>query len=122
MSKNTVAFFKAKCEKTGKTFYVRFDLAADDKWCQSYGLKDLPTEGIESSAKTEDIKIDTSNFRVGPQYKCPHCGNTGIVSCGNCHCCHDGSNMWHCPKTDERGYLKEGEYTKSYFGAGGNGQ
>lgn len=30
------------------------------------------------------MEIDISQTTVGPQYKCPYCGNKGYVRCGSC--------------------------------------
>lgn len=95
-------FLEVKCKKTHSTFYARFDLAADDKWVLTYGEKNLPRTSGSSSGK--NVNHDLSNCRVGPQYGCPYCGNTGFVKCSRCgkytcysegrftceHCGHSG--------------------------------
>lgn len=83
----TLFFLKARCANTHKDFYIRHDFAADDRWVLTYGLKELPTSGDVSGV---GMQVDYGSVRVGPQYKCPHCGNTNIVHCGKCgeYTCH----------------------------------
>ena len=85
---------KAHCSVHKKVFYIRYDLGADDVWCESYGLKELPPEyhGEEGSGSSS---LDISNSRVGPMYKCPWCGNRSWWRHGsNSSCqaisCYDG--------------------------------
>ena len=73
-------FLEAKCESAKRVFYPRYDLAADDKWVLTYGVENLTSGHIASCS----IEIDISNARIGPQYKCPYCGNTAFVKCGKC--------------------------------------
>lgn len=75
-------FLEAKCVNTNKDFYIRFDKAAGGVWCQTYGVKNKPVDSTGSSFQSSEIDISTST--VGPQYQCPHCGNTGYVRCGSC--------------------------------------
>ena len=86
----TLFFLKAKCASTHRDFYIRYDFAADDRWVKTYGVTELPSGGNISS---EGIEIDYSTVRMGPQYKCPHCGNRAFVQCGNCgeNTCHPAS-------------------------------
>lgn len=42
MSKPTVVFIPAKCNKTNKEFYIREDLAADGMWVRTYGITSIP--------------------------------------------------------------------------------
>jgi predicted RNA-binding Zn-ribbon protein involved in translation (DUF1610 family) len=121
MSKNVVVFIPAMCNKTGKKFYIREDLAADDMWVRTYGLPSIPSGEGSSSP---EVKIDFSNHRIGPQYKCPHCGNERIFLCTDCGvkaCCYDGADTWRCPKTGQSGsFAAEG--ASSITGSGGSGQ
>ena len=103
MSKPTVVFIPAKCNKTGKEFYIREDLAADGMWVRTYGVTSVP-EG--ENGTSSEIVIDYNNHRQGPQYQCPHCGNKRIFLCTECGvkaCCHDGSEAWFCPVTNKSG-------------------
>lgn len=75
-------FLEAKCANTDKVFYIRFDKAAGGAWCQTYGLKSKPT-GSEAGS-SQNLKIDISKAKKGPQYRCPHCANTSYVRCGHC--------------------------------------
>ena len=90
-------FLEAKCVNTGKAFYIRFDKAAGGKWCQTYGVKDKPISVSGSTNNT--LQIDISKASVGPQYKCPFCGNTGYVRCGTCgkiSCKPNNDKKFHC--------------------------
>lgn len=82
-------FLEAKCVKCGKTFYPRYDLAADDCWVLTYGEKELPVGQQAVGSNGPNIKI--TKRRTGPQYKCPWCRNTDFVRCGRCGkiTCHD---------------------------------
>lgn len=75
-------FLEAKCVKTKADFYIRFDKAAGGVWCQTYGVKFAPQSTAGTAYNKMEIDISKSTF--GPQYKCPHCGNTGYVRCGTC--------------------------------------
>lgn len=82
MAKN-LFFLEAKCAKTGRLFYPRYDLAADDCWVLTYGQKDLPAGQSAETSGSSGIEIKAK--RKGPQYKCPWCGNISYVRCGACH-------------------------------------
>ena len=121
MSKPTVVFIPAKCNKTGKEFYIREDLAADGMWVRTYGVTSI-SEG--EKGVSSEIVIDYNNHRQGPQYKCPHCGNTRIFLCKDCGvkaCCYDGSGSWYCPITGNSGSFSS-EAATSISGSGGKGQ
>ena len=121
MAKPTVVFIPAKCNKTGKDFYVREDLAADGMWARTYGITSIPA-GESSSAS--EIVIDYANHRIGPQYKCPHCGNRRLFLCKDCGvkaCCYDGADTWRCPLTGKTGTFST-ESASSISGSSGKGQ
>lgn len=77
---NKVFFLEAKCVKHKKLFYPRYDLAADDMWTLTYGLKELPKGQSASRGSLSGGRGE----RLGPQYKCPWCGKKGFVRCGTC--------------------------------------
>lgn len=82
---------EAKCRKNHRTFYPRYDLAADDCWVLTYGIKDLP-QG-QSVGSAGGAGMDLGRTRTGPQYRCPWCGNKDYVRCGRCGnltCYRDG--------------------------------
>lgn len=100
----TVFFLEAKCGSTNKIFYPRYDYAADDRWVLTYGIENL-SSGDSVASMTE---IDISNARIGPQYKCPHCGNTSYVRCGNCGkltCLKADSNTFKCAHCSSNGKI-----------------
>ena len=72
MARHEAVFIEAECIEYNQKFYLRFDYAADDMWVQTYGVKEK-----ERSARTSggSRSIDMSQTRIGPQYKCPYCGN-----------------------------------------------
>lgn len=85
MAKNETIIIPINCEKTHETFYARYDYAYDGVWVLSYGLKTLPSDINNNFDDSSSVyKIDISNARTGPQYKCPYCGNTGFIRCGKC--------------------------------------
>ena len=94
-------FMDAVCGKTRKPFILRFDVGADDKWVLTYGLTTVPSGSGEGSKR----KVDLTNFRFGPQYKCPYCGQDGLVQCGcgrglSCKSSHsDDFVCGHCGKS-----------------------
>jgi hypothetical protein len=111
-------FTHAKCSKTKKPFIIRFDKGADGKWCMTYGL--VPVQPTQNSGSTETM--DFSRFRIGPQYKCPYCGNKTIVECG-CGSigCYDGkSETYYCHECNTSG--KVSGSIVSLKGKGGNAQ
>ena len=106
MAKNEAVILPINCVRTHRTFYARYDYAYDGVWVLTYGLKDIPSDGIEQSSGGGTSRIDLSNSRTGPQYKCPHCGNTEFVRCGRCGklTCYSGSGKFtcdHCGNTGE---------------------
>ncbi len=112
-------FLDAKCAKNGSPFYIRYDLAADGVWVMSYGVKELPSgEGTSSGSSKEDV----SNSRIGPQYKCPSCGNRNFVECNNCKklTCYDNSGRFtckHCGRSGTvSGYITSISTTRSGSG------
>ena len=88
----TLFFLKARCGKTSRDFYIRHDFAADDRWVLTYGVTELPVGETVTGATRE---VDYTAVRLGPQYKCPHCGNREFVRCGVCqkYVCHPGTNI-----------------------------
>lgn len=84
MARNEAVILPVNCVSAHKTYYARYDYAYDEVWVLSYGLKEVPSDGVGSSV-SGIAKIDISNSRTGPQYKCPYCGNRMFVRCGKCH-------------------------------------
>ncbi len=99
----TLFFLKVKCAENRETFYVRHDLAADDRWVLTYGVKTLPPG---ESSFGENMQFNYGSIRLGPQYKCPHCGNRSFFRCGACgnYTCHDKAKKTaicaHCGNDD----------------------
>lgn len=95
---NKVYFIKTHCAKTHNEFYIRYDLAADDVWVRTYGLKSLPADEM-SAAIGSKSEIDLTNERCGPQYKCPWCGNKHYWLHARCKSviCWDGTKNATCP-------------------------
>jgi predicted RNA-binding Zn-ribbon protein involved in translation (DUF1610 family) len=93
-------FVRAYCSRCDKPFLIRLDRSADDILVMTYGVKDGDPEGLAyGEGNGVDQEVDFSNSRRGPQYKCPWCGNTEIVKCGNCHeitCWEDNNLNFHC--------------------------
>ena len=81
MARNEAVILPVNCVSAHKTYYARYDYAYDEVWVLSYGLKEVPSDGVGSSV-SGIAKIDISNSRTGPQYKCPYCGNRMFVRCG----------------------------------------
>jgi len=112
-------FLEAKCAKTGSLFYIRYDFAADGVWVKTYGIKELPSDGGVSSGSTQQ---DVSRSRLGPQYKCPWCGNVNYVQCNRCKklTCYDDSGRFtcrHCGSSGTvSGYIKNISTTRSGSG------
>lgn len=92
---NDLFFLEVKCSKTHNAFYARFDYAADHVWALTYGVKNLPNGGYLSNRSQQQ---DISNMRIGPQYKCPYCGNVYFVKCGACgkYTCYDDGGHFTC--------------------------
>ena len=78
MARNEAVILPVNCVSAHKTYYARYDYAYDEVWVLSYGLKEVPSDGVGSSV-SGIAKIDISNSRTGPQYKCPYCGNRMFV-------------------------------------------
>lgn len=119
----TLFFLSAKCAKTNQPFYIRHDFAADDRWVITYGVKELPSAEISFGGP---LQIDYGSIRVGPQYKCPHCGNEHFVRCGacgkyTCHPCDETKKEFKCSycayEGTISGYIESVESCNS-----GNGQ
>lgn len=106
MAKNEAVILPINCVRSHRTFYARYDFAYDEVWVLAYGLKDIPSDSLESSGNGELSQIDLSNSRIGPQYKCPYCGNIEFVCCGECGklTCYSGNGTFicdHCGNTGE---------------------
>ena len=87
LEKNNAVLVPITCRQTKKKFYARYDLAYDKVWVLAYGLTEFPEDmGSRDGVGTtpEQTKIDLSNMRMGPQYKCPYCGARNFVKCGRC--------------------------------------
>lgn len=114
-------FLELKCEKTHSTFYARYDLAADDRWVITYGVKNLPagTGGLSQ----KNVNRDISDVRWGPQYKCPDCGNRGFVRCGKCGklTCYSNEGRFTCAHCGNSGNV-EGSIEEISSTHGGRGQ
>lgn len=97
MARNEAVILPVKCVSAHKTFYARYDYAYDGVWVLAYGLKSIPADGSGVSASGMS-KIDISNSRTGPQYKCPYCGNRNYVRCGRCKklTCYSGNSTFTC--------------------------
>ena len=124
MSKYPVVFIPVKCNKTGKDFFVREDLAADGVWTRTYGVTSVSSDAVSSGGG--ETEINYSNHRVGPQYKCPHCGNKRLFLCEDCGrkaCCYDGkATEWKCPIDSTRHGNFSSEKVSSISGSKGEGQ
>lgn len=122
-----VYFIKAFCGNTHKPFYMRYDYAADDCWVRTYGVKELASSDATSlTSGTSDF--DISNSRIGPQYKCPWCGNkrfwkhtSGHNACDNITCWDGKSNDVTCGSCGTNCTLGGGPVT-TLSGTSGNGQ
>ena len=122
-----VYFIKAFCGSTRKTFYMRYDYAADDRWVRTYGVKEL-TASDNASLTSGCSDFDISNSRVGPQYKCPWCGNKRFWKHTSGHNACDGITCWDgktndviCGSCGTNCTLGGGPVTK-LSGTSGNGQ
>lgn len=108
----TLFFLKMKCSKTRQPFYVRHDFAADDRWVRTYGVKEIPDgENVGGVG----MQVDYTSVRIGPQYKCPDCGNRNFVHCGKCgeYSCYSGSRESKHFKCAHCGF--EGEISSDKF-------
>ena len=116
-------FLEARCANTNKLFYIRFDKAAGGKWCQTYGLKSIPLSAA-SNGFYNKMEIDLSTTDIGPQYKCPYCGNETYVRCGSCGkiaCADYNDNYFSCPSCGHSGEISD-EPLKNVNGNSGIGQ
>lgn len=97
MGKNETVILAVNCVSAHRTFYARYDYAYDGAWVLTYGLKNMPSDesGISEGRM---LKINISNSRIGPQYKCPYCGNKKFVRCGRCNklTCYSGDGKFTC--------------------------
>lgn len=104
MARNEAVTFPVNCIDVHRTFYARYDFAYDEVWVLSYGLKEMP---LDTNAGKEFgvAKVDLSNSRTGPQYKCPYCGNRHFVRCGKCRelTCWSGLGSFVCDHCGHRG-------------------
>lgn len=115
-------FVEIRCINTNRTFYARYDYAADDCWVLTRGVTSIPAgQHVGSSSSSVDI----SNSRTGPQYKCPYCGNTVFVRCGSCGqmtCLRSGENYFKCAHCSNEGPLGDGYITDFKNVKKGHGQ
>lgn len=105
MAKNEAVFLPINCIGVHRTFYARYDFSYDGVWVLTYGLRTMPTDTPGESSESDFAKIDLSNSRTGPQYRCPHCGNTEYVRCGACGklTCYSGHGDFVCDHCGNRG-------------------
>lgn len=96
----------AKCGKYGKSFYMIYYKSFDNYWVQAYGKKELPESGKSGFGGSKAVRLTPT--RIGPQYKCPFCGDRYYFNCWNCgqRTCYDGDDhdgrevvCAHCGKT-----------------------
>lgn len=119
-------FLEAKCVKTKQVFYPRYDLGADDSWVLTYGQKDLPIGHQVTGGAGPGVQI--TRRRVGPQYKCPWCGNTDFVRCGRCGkiTCHsvfdENFSCVHCGNAGKVNGVISGDDMKGMVKSSGSGQ
>lgn len=98
MAKNEAVFLSINCIDTHSRFYARYDFSYDEMWVLSYGVKEIPQDTLGNCNSVESAKIDLLKSRIGPQYKCPFCGNKEFVRCGKCAklTCYSGMGMFKC--------------------------
>lgn len=119
-------FLEAKCGATKQTFYPRYDLGADDSWVLTYGVKELPAG--QKVSNTGNSRLDFSDMRDGPQYKCPWCGNHSYTMCGYCGkiTCYNGKDRIvvcaYCRKKGRIGGTISQDDMKGIVRASGSGQ
>lgn len=108
MAKNEVVFREIYCVKTRQLFHQRYDFAADDKWALTYGIKDSEFVYMDSRHQSNKKKVDFSKLRIGPQYRCPYCGNDSFVKCGHCHklTCYSGYGLFECVSCGRTGEVQ----------------
>lgn len=104
MAKNEAVFYELRCENNKREFYARYDFAADDQWVLTRGVK---KENMEPGTSFDSGKstLNISQARMGPQYKCPYCGNRSFVQCGKCgkFTCYCGEGLFHCAYCGQEG-------------------
>ena len=66
MARNEAVILPVNCVSAHKTYYARYDYAYDEVWVLSYGLKEVPSDGVGSSV-SGIAKIDISNSRTAVQ-------------------------------------------------------
>lgn len=118
-----VYFIKAYCVNEHKPFYMRYDYAADDCWARTYGIKELTLSDSKSLTNSAS-DFDISNSRIGPQYKCPWCGNKRFWrhgACGSINCWDGRLNNVTCGNCGVTCTLGDGVVT-TLSGTSGNGQ
>ena len=49
MARNEAVILPVNCVSAHKTYYARYDYAYDEVWVLSYGLKEVPSDGVGSS-------------------------------------------------------------------------
>lgn len=106
MAKNDTIIIPMLCSVKKKKFYARYDLAFDKIWNLSYGLEEFPVDLSGRIGDSEGtMNIDAAHTRMGPQYKCPHCGNKSFVKCGRCneYSCYSGTGTFSCAKCGASG-------------------
>lgn len=86
----TGMFIPAKCEKTGKDFFVESYQAYDGTWVFAYGRESLSGQRQGGGGAAASLTCAQS----GPQLACPYCGNRHCFMC--CVCgkltCYDGNS------------------------------
>lgn len=116
---DNVFFVEIRCERTDRTFYLRYDYAADDRWVLTRGVTSLPT-GQGPSLGSSNSQVDISNSRTGPQYKCPYCGNTGFVRhhrCGKLTCRDSRTDTFRCSYCNEKGVVSKDKFITGFDNA-----
>lgn len=124
-TKTNLLYVEARCSKTKLIWYQRYDLAVDGKWVLSKGEKTM--SGVRNGENTPSAQdINLAHARIGPLFKCPHCGNTSFVKCGKCgkYSCYEGNGtMFYCgnPTCGNSGEVK-GRIKEIGSDIGGSGQ
>lgn len=73
----TGMFIPAKCEKTGKDFFVESYQAYDGTWVFAYGRENLSGQWQGGGGAAASLTYAQS----GPQLACPYCGNRHCSLC-----------------------------------------
>lgn len=96
----------AVCSTTKKPFVIRIDFAADQKWVITYANRTDQSFG-GASVDGDERQVDFTNFRFGPQYKCPYCAAKGVVhcSCGILGCIDEKSDRFECGSCGKTGKI-----------------